>query len=145
MALTRRSSFDLLSDFNRRMEQMMGQEPDEENGTSSFGRWRPPTDIYREGDELVLEVEVPGLDRSDLGVSFENGRLIVSGERRPREDPAGDRNYYRSERLHGTFRRSFVLSDHVDPEGINAAYEDGILTLRVPGSARTDSQRIEVT
>lgn len=144
MALTRRSPFDLLSDFNRRMEKMLGEEGDEAEGTSP-GRWHPPTDIYREGDELVLEVEVPGLDRSDIEVNFENGRLLVSGERPPEKDPAEDRNYYRSERLYGTFGRSFVLSDQVDPEGINAAYDDGILTVRVPGSARTDSHRIEVT
>lgn len=146
MPLTRRSPLELLSDFNQRMEQIMGDEGEGEDTPSPYGRWRPPTDVYRESDHLVLEVEAPGLDRSDLDVSFENGRLTVAGERRPREDVDEDeRKYYRSERLYGRFRRSFVLSDDVDPEGIHAAYDDGILTVRIPRSSRSGSHRIEVT
>lgn len=146
MPITRRSPLDLLSDFNRRMEKIMGDEGQGEDPPSTFGRWRPPTDVYRESDHLVFEVETPGLDRSDLDVSYENGRLTVSGERRPRKGvDAEGRKYYRSERLYGTFRRSFVLSDDVDPGEIHAAYDEGILTVRVPRSARSGRHRIDVT
>ncbi len=146
MARLRRSPFDLLSDFNRRMDRVLGEEGSEEEAVSPRARWRPPTDVYRHGDAVVLEVEVPGVDRSDLDVSFENGRLTVSGERRPRKDVGeDDRTYYRSERLHGTFQRSFALSDSVDPEAIDAAYDDGVLTVRVPTRSRSGSHRIEVS
>lgn len=146
MARTRRSPLDLLSDFNRRMERVLGEEGEEEDAASPRARWRPPTDVYRHRDAVVLEVEVPGVDRSDLDVNFENGRLTVSGERRPEKDAGGDeRTYYRSERLYGTFHRSFALSDSVDHEAISASYDDGVLTVRVPTRSRSGGHRIEVS
>lgn len=144
MPLSRRSPFRLLNEFNRRMEEVLGEE-DGEDSPATLTQWRPRTDVYEEQERVVLEVEVPGLERSDIDVRFDRGRLTLSGERRPEKDvEEGERKYYRSERRYGAFQRSFVLPDDVDPEQIEAAYEDGLLTVRVPKGEQSRTRRIEV-
>jgi len=142
MPLSRRSPFRLLNEFNRRMEEVLGEE-DGEDSPATLTQWRPRTDVYEEQERVVLEVEVPGLERSDIDVRFDRGRLTLSGERRPEKDvEEGERKYYRSERRYGAFQRSFVLPDDVDPEQIEAAYEDGLLTVRVPKGEQSRTQRL---
>lgn len=144
MALLRRSPFRLLNQFNRRMEEALSEQEDD-GASGSLSQWRPRTDIYEEDDHLTFEVEVPGLDTSDLDVSFENGRLTVSGERRPERDvDEGDRNYYRSERVYGPFQRTFALSQKLDPDKIEAEYEDGVLNIRVPKPEQGKRRSIEI-
>lgn len=144
MALLRRSPFRLLNQFNRRMEEALSEQEDD-GASASLSQWRPRTDVYEEDEHLTFEVEVPGLDTSDLDVSFENGRLTVSGERRPERDvDEGDRNYYRSERVYGPFQRSFALSQKLDPDKIEAEYEDGVLIIRVPKPEREKRRSIEI-
>lgn len=141
MALMRRSPTSLLEDFNRRMENLLG----EGNGTGELSTWRPRTDVYQDGDELVFEVEAPGIARDDLDVSIEGNRLTLSGERREEKDvEEGDRNYYRSERFYGSFQRSYTLPGEVDPGDVEAQFDNGILTVRVPRPHGVGQHSIEI-
>lgn len=141
MTLMRRSPTSLLEDFNRRMENLLG----EANGAGELSTWRPRTDVYQDGDELVFEVEAPGIARDDLDVSIEGNRLTLSGERREEKDvEEDDRNYYRSERFYGTFQRSYTLPGEVDPGDVEAHFDDGVLTVRVPQVQGAGQHSIEI-
>lgn len=141
MALATRNPFNLLSEFNKRMENALSEE-EESNG--SLSRWSPRVDVYEEGDDIVFEVEAAGFDKNNLDVSLENNQLTISGERDKRHEES-DRDYYRSERLQGVLKRTFSLSNDVDQTDIGAEYDDGILTVRVPKVEEAQKKQIEIS
>lgn len=144
MALARRSPFGMLSDFNRMMENMFQEAGNGEEETA-LSRWTPRTDIYEEGDDIVLELEIPGTTKEDLNVSVENNRLTIRGERREEKTvEEEERNYYRSERIYGQFQRSFSLPQDVDAEQIHAEYDEGVLTVRVPKTETSRKHSIQI-
>jgi HSP20 family protein len=106
------------------------------------GVWAPPVDVAEEKDKIFVRVEVPGMNESDLKVSFEDGLLTVSGERQfERKD---DRNYHRIERTYGSFSRSFSLPRTVDPNSIAAHYRDGILEIEIPKLEEAMPKQIQI-
>ncbi len=104
--------------------------------------WAPAVDIYETGDrEFVVKVDLPAMKREDIQLTFENHVLTISGERKA-EVVEG---LHRAERFHGQFTRSFPLPQTVDGNGITAAYQDGVLTVRVPQREEVKPKQIEVT
>jgi HSP20 family protein len=107
--------------------------------------WVPTTDIVAQGPDLVIRVELAGVDPSDVHLGFSHGILTVSGNRKTElrdEDPA---NFYVRERFYGEFRRSFTLPEATEPSQISAEFENGLVEIIVHGGARqADSTRIEV-
>jgi HSP20 family protein len=96
-----------------------------------FG-WKPDTDIYREEGSLVVQAELPGLDPEEgLDITVEGNVLQITGEKSESEE-IDETNTYVSERRFGSFRRSVMLPDGVDPNGVTAGYDNGVLTVRVP-------------
>jgi HSP20 family protein len=96
-----------------------------------FG-WKPDTDIYRENGTLVVQAELPGLDpTSELDIDVTANVLHIKGEKsESREVKETDR--YVTERRFGSFERSVMLPEGVDPDAVTAKYDNGILTVRVP-------------
>lgn len=87
---------------------------------------RVPVSIWQDDRRVVVELDVPGFRQSDLNLRFEDGRLVISGERSwPQEGRQIDYN----ERRFGRFERVVALSDSVDPSSIDAALADGVLTV----------------
>ena len=105
------------------------------------GSWSPPVDLFETAEAYVLLAEVPGVERSDLDLSVEGRRLVLTGRRRPPEDGG---NFHRMERHHGPFRRVFDLDHDLDPDEIEAKLETGVLTIRVAKRDRV-RRRVEVT
>jgi HSP20 family protein len=106
------------------------------------GTWAPPVDVAEEGDQILVKVEVPGVDQKDLKVSFEDGLLTISGERQfERKD---DRNYHRIERAYGTFVRTFNLPRSVDASAIKASYVNGVLEVEIPKREEAKPRQIQV-
>jgi HSP20 family protein len=112
---------------------------------SLFGRassgWVPAADLHEADDRFVLTLEVPGLTRADIDLSFRDQTLTVKGERPGGECP---QRYQRLERGHGAFARAFSFGPDVDPDGISAEMADGVLTVTIPKTARTTTRRIDV-
>ena len=112
---------------------------------SLFGRattgWVPAADLCETADRYVLTLEVPGLTRADIDLSFRDQTLTVKGERPGGECP---QRYQRLERGHGAFARAFSFGPDVDPDGITAEMADGVLTVTIPKTARTTTRRIDV-
>jgi len=93
--------------------------------------WVPLVDVRENDQAFVLEVEVPSVAVHDLSVSVVEGVLSVTGTSQSKEDDV-DSNLHRSERLRGSFSRSFRLPDSVDIENISAEMKEGVLYLTVP-------------
>ena len=85
---------------------------------------------YETENQLVIQAELPGFEKDEIHVSFENGQLSLSGERQAEESK--DRTYHRNERWYGRFERTFQLSSVFDPGKIKASLKDGVLTLTLP-------------
>lgn len=107
--------------------------------------WVPAVDIYETEDhEVVIKAELPEIKKEDIGVTFENGVLTLSGER-TQEESFAKGEVRRLERRHGSFSRSFTLPDSVDASAIAAAYKDGVLTVRLPRRAESKPKQISVS
>jgi HSP20 family protein len=94
----------------------------------STREWSPAVDIYETGQNLVIKAELPGIDPRDVEVRVENRVLYIKGERRFEKD-VNEGNYSRVERTYGSFSRSFALPSTVNPDGVTAEYQNGVLTL----------------
>ena len=86
---------------------------------------------------------MPGVKADDIDVSMENGILTIKGHRES-ETQQEKENYRRVERFSGTFLRRFTLPDTVDPDGVTAKTQDGVLEIRVPKSSKAQPRRITV-
>ena len=108
--------------------------------------WVPTTDIFAQGDDLVIRVELAGVDPTDIELRFANGVLTVSGDRSPEfRDDADEPKFYVRERFYGEFRRSITLPDGTTPEQIQAAFDDGLVEIVIAGAVKqADSTRIEL-
>jgi HSP20 family protein len=91
----------------------------------------------------VITAELPDMKKEDIGVTFENNVLTLSGERK--QDQATKREQYqRVERHFGSFSRSFTLPSTVDASKIAATYKDGVLTIRLPRREEAKPKQITV-
>ncbi|MFP4624734.1 MAG: Hsp20/alpha crystallin family protein [Gemmatimonadota bacterium] len=105
----------------------------------------PSADVIEREDEIEVVMEIPGMRPDDIEIDLENNVLTVSGEKsEEREKEGKEGRYHLSERRYGRFNRSFVLPRDVEPDGIEARCQDGLLTIRVPKSERARRRRIEV-
>ncbi|MDQ0305927.1 HSP20 family protein [Kitasatospora herbaricolor] len=115
---------------------------------STTGTWSRPTpmplDAYRTGDEYVICFDLPGVDPEAIDIDVERNMLTVKAERRPRREGEGV-TWEMSERPLGVFSRQVMLSDTLDPEGISADYDAGVLTLRIPVAEKAKPRKIAIT
>src|SRR4051812_4026802 len=100
-----------------------------------------PMDAWREGDVFQIEFDVPGVARESIDLDVERNVLTVRAERVSRN---GDWEMLASERPRGLFSRQLVLGDNLDLDRIEAAYRDGVLTLRVPVAEQAKPRKIQV-
>jgi HSP20 family protein len=113
--------------------------------TEAFNQaWVPAVDIYEtDAHEVVIRAELPDLKKEDIGVTFENNVLTLTGERK--QDASVRREQYqRVERRFGSFSRSFTLPASVDGGQIAASYKDGVLTIRLPRREEAKPKQIAV-
>lgn len=131
-----------LLDLEREMRSMLGRYWPAEAGE---GPVRLTTDMHREGDKLVVTVEMPGVDPDkDVEVSLEGDTLIIKGEKSG-EREVREEDRFLKERRYGRFERTLVLPDGVDPDSIAANYDKGVLTVEVPiPDVRTETRSIPV-
>lgn len=134
--------FSTLQDrMNRLFRESYGPEGrDESLSTSQFA---PPVDVYEDEHNVVLKVEVPGIDEKDIDVRVENNVLTVHGERKVDKEEK-EENFRRIERQYGSFTRTFTLPSTVDAERIQADYDKGILKIVLPKKAEAKPKSIKV-
>ncbi|HMH41683.1 MAG TPA: Hsp20/alpha crystallin family protein [Gaiellaceae bacterium] len=121
--------------MRRMLEQTFGGMLDEPAG------WVPAVDIEELEDAYVVEAEVPGVKREDVNIEVTGNELTISGEIKVREREGIIR---RRTRRVGEFEFRVVLPNEVNPEGVDAKLNDGVLTVRIPKAERAQRRRIEV-
>jgi len=107
------------------------------------GAWSPSVDIYENKEQIVLEAELPGMNRDDFDLSVENNVITLRGERHFEKKDETD-NYHRVERAYGSFTRSFTLPNTVSADGATAEYKNGVLRVTLPKREETKARRIEI-
>lgn len=107
------------------------------------GAWSPALDVEENEDAFVLHVELPGMKADDVDISLEENVLTISGERTFYADRERD-GFKRVERRFGRFHRAVRLPDRVEPDGVTAAYRDGIVSVTVPKAPEAKPRRIQI-
>ena len=103
----------------------------------------PAMDLVEEKDEYVLHADLPGLSEKDVKIELEDNVLSISGTRKSEQENRKD-GYYRLERATGSFSRSLILPEGVDPESIRAQFENGVLEVRIPKPEERKRRRVEI-
>ena len=103
----------------------------------------PRADIREDDNKYVVELDLPGLSKNDVEVTFDNNTLTVSGERKL-EDDKKEGKVHRRERFWGKFVRSLTLPTNVDRNKIDATFRDGVLTITLPKAEEAKVHRVEV-
>jgi len=112
--------------------------------TRSGANWSPAVDVLEKEGNLILHVEVPGMNEKDIDLKLEGNVLTLKGEKK-QENEEERNNYHRMERYYGSFSRSFTLPDSVDRDGIRADYKNGILTVTIPQKPEVRPREIPVS
>lgn len=109
----------------------------------SAGSFVPPVDVYEDEHNLVLKLEIPGINDEDLDVQVENNTLTVKGERKFEKEEK-EENFHRIERRYGSFLRTFRLPNTIDTDKVEAHYEKGILKVSLAKRAEAKPKQIKV-
>jgi len=141
--LTRRTPNRTLRDLQREVDSIFDQffGRDEDDDTSAV--WAPRTDLSETDDAFRIRLDVPGVTKDDITINLQNNTLTVSGERTSERTEESE-EYVRVERAFGNFHRTFTLPNAVDQQNVEAAYEDGVLTIDVPKTGESTRRQIEI-
>lgn len=112
--------------------------------TMDTAGWAPPCNAYEDEHGYHIEVALPGMDRQDISIVFEDGVLTVKGGRKETSSDNG-RRYFAHEIGWGAFSRSFRLPTYGDPEKMSASLKDGMLVLHIPKREEAKPRRIEIS
>jgi HSP20 family protein len=112
-------------------------------GDDVAGQWAPSVDIRETEDALLVQAELPGIDKKDVKVEVHNGVLTISGERRYEKD-VNEHHVHRVERAYGSFSRSFSLPVNIDGDKVEAHMKDGVLEVRLPKHESARPKSVEI-
>jgi HSP20 family protein len=131
-----------LEEWERRFDDLFGRPlwrlPVEERG------WMPAVDVFEKEDRFVVKAELPGMKEEDIDVSVVGDTLSIRGEKKT-ETEIKEEDYYRCERSYGSFYRSIPLPSNVDANKIEASFDDGVLEVALPKSAKIKPKKIAVS
>jgi HSP20 family protein len=133
----------LQSEMNRLFSGLF-EAPVPGNGTGGVRRWIPAMDLVETDEQFVLRADLPGLSENDVNVELEHDVLTVSGERKSEHEERKE-GYYRVERASGAFSRSLTLPEGVDPEGIKANFDHGVLEVRIPKPEERKPRKVAIS
>jgi len=106
--------------------------------------WDLSADVYEEGDSIVAEMTIPGMDGDKINVAVRDGHLHISGSREETSEKS-DKQYYAKEIRRGSFQRSIRLPSDVDKKNVNAQYQGGVLKVTMPKADQKEgSVKVEV-
>jgi HSP20 family protein len=100
-------------------------------------------DAYRDGDRFIVHFDIPGIDPSAVDLTVEKNVITVRAERR--WEPREAQEVVVAERPQGQFTRQLFLGDSLDPERVEAKYENGVLTLVIPVAEQAKPRKVEVS
>jgi HSP20 family protein len=124
-----------LTILNRTLSERDWNGPWESRRTISTTDWAPPVDIFETENEIVIKMELPGVDAESVSVNIGTDVLTIHGERHLERDLKKE-TYHQMECSNGRFYRSLSLPSTVDANHLHSSHKDGLLTLTLPKKAR---------
>jgi HSP20 family protein len=137
-----RGIVDTMSEMARMREYAEGGGGQGEGRRTHATAWVPTTDIFAEGDDLVIRCELAGVERDDVEISLSDGALTIDGERTGAPETT---DFYARGRYYGHFRRRLKLPEGIDASKISASFTNGLLEVIVRGGVdHREPDRIEI-
>ena len=131
---------DLQTQMNRLFDNVLGQP----SPSGMMERaWTPPVDMYETKNEVVIAVELSGLNEKDIRLSITGDLLTIQGERQWNAE-AREAGHYRQERWFGKFERVLSLPIPVETGQVKATYRDGVLTVKLPKTEGVKPKEIKI-
>ena len=132
-----------LYDIRREMDRLFeGTDTGVQNGA---GQWLPPMDVVETKDEILCQIEVPGLSREDLDINIEGNLVTIRGEKKFEVgNDEKDSGYRHFERRYGRFERSFTMPRTVDTDRVSARHENGVLTIVLPKAEQARPRKVAI-
>lgn len=132
-----------LTSLRHEMDRLFDRVWDGGMALATTEEFTPTLDVFEGKDTVTLKVELPGLEPKDVHVRFQDGVLMIQGEKK-QEVEKKDERFYRMERTYGAFARSIRLPVPVDGTRIEATFRNGVLTVVVPKAPEARSTEIPV-
>ena len=107
------------------------------------GVWTPLVDIADQGGEVVLKIDLPEMNQSEIDIKVEENTLTIKGERKFVKETPGE-HFLQIERPYGTFHRQFTLPKRIDQEKIVATYKDGVLRVVLPKKGEVGLKQVSI-
>ena len=105
-----------------------------------MGKFDMKCDIYEKGGNVHIELDTPGFNKEDIKLDVDDGILTVEATKNEEKEDK-DKNYYRKERVYGTFRRQFNVGN-IDENKIDAKFHNGVLKITLPKEAKKESKKL---
>jgi HSP20 family protein len=142
-AITHWDPFRGLTSLQDQVNRLFDNTHEGRGGQADLATWAPAVDIYEGENELIAKVDLPGVSESDIDLRVENNMLTIRGERKF-EKSVNEENYLRVERAYGSFTRTFSLPNTVNPDAINATYNQGVLTVHIPKREESKPKQVKI-
>jgi len=139
--LSRWDPFRDLVTMRQAMDRLIDNSLADDRGATS--EWGLPLDVVEDENDYVVKASLPGIKPDDLDITYNKGMLTIKGEIKDESETTRGQ-YHLRERRFGTFSRSISLPSTVKPEDIQAEFEHGILTLKLPKVEEVKPKRIPI-
>jgi HSP20 family protein len=138
---------DFFSELHRMKEVALGRQSyehaDEPRQRTQATAWLPAADIFARGNDLVIRLDLAGVNPDDVTISFAHSTISVRGERHTEEETGGPDSFYVRERFYGAFRRAISVPSDVESDQISAEFLDGLVEITVTeGVSSAEPHRI---
>jgi HSP20 family protein len=135
------STLDRMMTLNRALDQALSNNVWPDNRV-----WVPAIDVVEQKDSYLMYAELPGVDPSQIDITFEQNVLTIRGTKPSNVQASndGEVRVYAAERVTGSFERSIRLPEFVDGDHITAEFNNGLLKVQVPKAVAAQPRRVEV-
>jgi len=140
-ALTRWDPFREMMDIRREMDRFLQTTLSNQEGMQQT--WAIPLNVSETEDAYELEASLPGVKPEDVEITLTNNTLTISGATQAEEEKE-DKTFHMRERRYGSFVRSLTLPSAINPDAVEAHFENGVLRLRVPKAEEAKPKRIQI-
>ncbi len=134
---------DLSSDMERVFDSLLGRTVGTMLRTSRPEKYVPSLDVAENAESFEVHVDLPGVKPEDVKIEMHEGALSISGTRSSVQESENE-NYHRIERNSGSFHRVISVPNDVDVDKIDASYESGVLTVRLPKVEKKQPKKIQI-
>ncbi len=117
-----------LDNLNNRLHRFFGEFPANIDLGISFS---PRVDISADDKSISIQAEIPGVKKEDMKISLQDNILTISGKKLKNDDKKEEKQYFRNEIMFGEFSRSFTLPEDINPDNVEAEFENGVLSISI--------------